>query len=83
MSYCAYGAIAHVMSGREFPGLKVPMPPVVRSPAVVALQLAIGGWSIGGFNDTATHEELIDAFDRAILSLAPETQPEPLEAVSA
>jgi hypothetical protein len=30
-----------------------------------------------------THADLIDAFDRAILCLAPETQAEPLEAVSA
>lgn len=34
-------------------------------------------WVQSWNDDVATHAELIDAFDRAILSLAPETKPEP------
>lgn len=74
MSYCVYGAMGHVTTGEEIPGVSI-----ANSPAAKAFQRAIGMQMVGSFNDSATHEEVIDAFDRAILSLSPSTAPERVE----
>jgi hypothetical protein len=71
--WCALGALLHVAGGG---------PAYAHAHSVMCRTIngVVPTWND---NPNTTHADLIDAFDRAILCLAPETQAEPLEAVSA
>lgn len=58
-AFCSVGALNHVAIDEE-----------VRNPAVIALCHAIGSGDLGipSFNDSSTHAEVLDLFDRAILA---------------
>lgn len=73
-SHCAWGAVEAVVYGRHGQKpLRTKQPSVIRERATTALSDAIEARgrniSIGVFNDTTTHQEVLALFDEAIAAL--------------